>query len=734
MATLKTLKTAIFLVAILFGLNVQSMHSTPLIDAVIKGDYNQVASLLKSGASIDEQDDEGNTALMWATESSNVSPEMIKILELLLESKPDLDKQNVRGETALMEAVGANNLRAVELLLSHNPDLNKKNKRGRTALMGAYRFTQVGPDEWIKTALKIVDLLSSRMTNPDKIYIPKKSCFLSFEQNDWNGAVATDLHTCLSNKIVSIVVPQLLKVLFKKEQSVQDACKAGKLTVLASQFKIGITIVPQLVVIIPASLDELGIKAPEVEKQIENRFGFRNLTLVPPESVTSIVESSEVTNADERKKIIMNFPKIINTSLPQHPTRFYLEGHGWPGILAAIPVDQLDDFFSILSDIGTEFLYIKSCYAAANLPQIQSGLEKIVTKQIAEKKLFQRAVPEPKPSYLSGIDFAIVIQATSDVPTRKFGNIGDMFAKLDEFLQDPVWALEFGPGVEKPKITISEVISALGIRLSESLPSIRMPGKTNFFRSINIGNMEIITESRVIEAGVKRTLELLADSKSSDTTIAREAKKKLEGTLGIGLPIKYGIQFIQIFPIDLMDFAFVVHGKPLFISKLIGRGQHFIGKIIDRSYGDIKTLVRDSFFEIFEPGEGYKSDRCWFIKFVDVNKTICKKLVIHLYSTPERKQYCEYAYINEKGEYIFSKADGTIETKDKATYDSTVYRWFMFTVPSQETLKEATGGVEVTAEEKLRLEKIKGGTEALKLKEPRFARTPQDLFRMFMAD
>ncbi len=183
-----------------------------------------------------------------------------------------------------------------------------------------------------------------------------------------------------------------------------------------------------------------------------------------------------------------------------------------------------------------------------------------------------------------------------------------------------------------------------------------------------------------------------------------------------------------------MDFTFVIHGKPQFISKLIGRGQHFIGKIIGRSYGDIKGLVKNGFFEIFEPGEGYRADRCWFIKFVDVDKTLCKKLVIHLYSTPEKKQYCEYVYINEKGEYIFSKADGTIETKDKATYDSTVYRWFMFTIPSQETLKEATGGVEVTAEEKLRLEQIKEGTEALKLKEPRFARTPQDLFRMFMAD
>jgi len=251
--------------------------------------------------------------------------------------------------------------------------------------------------------------------------------------------------------------------------------------------------------------------------------------------------------------------------------------------------------------------------------------------------------------------------------------------------------------------------------------------------------MEIITESRLIEAGVKRTLELIADSKSSNQVVADAANQKLKGNLDIVIRIKPDIEIIQIFPIDLTDFIFILEGKdkPKFISKLTRQGQHFIGKIIDTAYGDIKLLVNKGFFDIFGPDIGYKADRCWFIKLVDMpaSKTQIKQLAIHLFSTDDRKPHCEYAYINQQGEFIISQGSEKESTIDKKTFELTVDKWFQKTSPSQGTLFEASGGIEVTAEKKALLERLqKSGWLNLALIEPRFARTPEDLFSMFMAD
>ncbi len=684
MAISKTLKTAIFLVAILVALNVQSLYATALIDAVMSHDYNKVEMVLKSGVSIDEQESDGSTAVIEATKFA-VVPERMKILELLLQYNPNLDKRDLQGDTALTIAY-----------YDHN--------------------------------LKAMDLLFSKMT------IPPKSAFLSFEQHDLSGAVIKVFRRSVFMKIVSIVTPQLLELSFNQDAFFKQYFEAGKLTILASKFNVTNSDIPQLIVIIPQPLDSLGIKIPRSEKEeqsvdissIEGKFGYKNLTLLKPDSITEIIGAAKAVNEEEFKKVLENFPLIIDTDSPQHPTRFYLIGHGNTRHIADIPINQFGGFLSRLPELDTEFIYINSCYAIVNLPQIQSSLANIVTQQIGEMAMLKKS---------RGIDFAIAIQATAESSTARSGDIKAMFTELDLFLQDPQWALKFGAGVEKPKITIHDVFSALGIRFAKSLPSIRLPGKAEFFRSINIGKMEIIDESKLIEKGIKRTIELIEESKNPNPTIAQEAKKKLKRPLEIEISIEPDVEFVQIFPMDLLDFTFVLRGMPKFISKLAGRGQHFIGKIIETAGSDIKKLLDSCFVDIFDSAIGYLSDRCWFIKFVNMPtaKTTIKKLAIHLYSI-ERIQYSQYAYIDEKGKFIISQ-DGKIEsTSNEQTFESTVSQWFEKSIPSQETLTEATGGVEVTAEEKLRLEQIKEGREALKLKEPRFARTPQDLFRMFMAD
>ena len=455
----------------------------------------------------------------------------------------------------------------------------------------------------IKSALVFITI--SLALNFQSLYsmdlISNKSCFLSFEQNDWGGVICYDLSICISRSIICIVAPQLLKELFKTNPGFQKQFAAGKLTCLVSKSRLSDG-TPQLVVIMPASLEELGIKIPESEKQkaepavgisaLEDKYGFRNLNLLNPEFVAPIIEKAAQVESDEFKKIL-NFPNIINSGLPNHPTRFYLDGHGNIGLVAGLPMNLFGDFLADLTKIGTEFIYILSCYAAGNTPEIQSALANIINKQIEESKKLKTAS-------VHGIDYAIVIQATTDVSTCDVGDIKTMFTQLDEFLKNPVWVLEFGSEVKRPKITIADVIATLGVKIGHSLPSIRMPGKTQFFRSVNIGNMEIITESRLIELGVEKTLKLISESKSRVKNIAHAARKKLKGNLDIEILIKPDIEFIQIFPMDLLDFAFVLHQRSKFISKLSGQGQHYIGKIVDSAFGSIDELVNQGFLKIWD--------------------------------------------------------------------------------------------------------------------------------------
>lgn len=741
MTTAKAIKLMKFLVAILFIFNFNSAYSIELIDAAKKGDFELVQALLLSGADVNERDNHGDSPLIFAAENNHK-----EIVELLLEKGADHTLQNNWSETALMVAAFKNNKEIVDILYS------------------ASKFTT-----------------------------PKKSCFLTFEQNDSNNAVTRTLISAILTKILSISSSSLLNNLFSTHQFMVEYFTSGKFTLLTDENI-------DLVIIIPESLTNLNIIIPDSLKQkelipdsilvdvvrIEKKYGFKNLNLINPYFIAPVIKKyGEKIDSDQFNWLIDCLESSIDANNENHPTRFYLEGHGRPGSISAIPIDIFNNFLLKLSAIGTEFIYLVSCYTAGtNLLRIQSSLTNIITKQIEEKELLKQAYkqklreyewlmeqrmtsepekfptpeiyrtsyPEPRQTYFPGIDYAIVIQATSDVPTRGTGNINAMLTKLDTFLQEPVWALKVGSGAEKPKITITDVISATGLNRADSLPSIRLPGKSSFFRSINIGKTEIINESTLIKKGVKRTLELIAKSKSPDKTVAAEAQKTLKGNLGIEIIIKPDIQFIQIFPIDLTDFTLIIQGAAVFISKLTGKGQHFIGKIIiDTNYKDINELINHRFFDIFHTKQGYYQDRCWFIKFVDAQingiKTHIKKLVIHLYASYTKKRTYEYACINEKGEYmIYNQKEKSTEEEiefsteasesliDKAEYESEVYSWFRSTIPTQATLTEATGGVEVTAEEKARLEREKGGAQALRLIEPRFARTSQDLFTIFLAD
>ena len=148
-----------------------------LHDAVEAGNTEKVKHLLDSGASVDQKDKEGRTALMLAKSRSDGPAERFgrrrellvllvekrasnnpalllaslkgetEVVKQLLDRKAPVDEKDENGYTALMWASLAGNTDAVKLLLDKGAAFDEKDEDGWTALMGA---SMMGHTEVVK--------------------------------------------------------------------------------------------------------------------------------------------------------------------------------------------------------------------------------------------------------------------------------------------------------------------------------------------------------------------------------------------------------------------------------------------------------------------------------------------------------------------------------------------------------------------------------------------------------
>ncbi|MDD2934193.1 MAG: quinoprotein dehydrogenase-associated putative ABC transporter substrate-binding protein [Methylotenera sp.] len=100
-----------------------------LHNATIARDNTRIEYLLKRGAKINAKDTEGQTPLMVAAKSGDLS-----VLNGLLEYKANPNAQDNDGWTAAMYAVRSNEPKIFRLLGKHKADFNLTNKDGVTAL------------------------------------------------------------------------------------------------------------------------------------------------------------------------------------------------------------------------------------------------------------------------------------------------------------------------------------------------------------------------------------------------------------------------------------------------------------------------------------------------------------------------------------------------------------------------------------------------------------------------
>ena len=111
---------------------------TPLMIASRYGQLDAMTFLIKQGANVNLQDKEGETALHYAVDGSDVSCE---VLSCLIENGANFDAFSNSGCTPLMKAIHNQLIQVVTYLIEHGANIDLQDKNGNTALHHAVGVT-----------------------------------------------------------------------------------------------------------------------------------------------------------------------------------------------------------------------------------------------------------------------------------------------------------------------------------------------------------------------------------------------------------------------------------------------------------------------------------------------------------------------------------------------------------------------------------------------------------------
>lgn len=113
-------------------------NKSPLIYAVMKGNFNLVKKLYESGADVNHKTIDGHTPLTIAAFNQRK-----KILKFLVDHMADVNHQNSCGENALMFAIINKDVKMVKYLVEHGAKVNVANECNYTPLMMAAEYNCV---------------------------------------------------------------------------------------------------------------------------------------------------------------------------------------------------------------------------------------------------------------------------------------------------------------------------------------------------------------------------------------------------------------------------------------------------------------------------------------------------------------------------------------------------------------------------------------------------------------
>jgi ankyrin repeat protein len=115
-------------------------NQTALSLALTLGNIEIVKMLINANANVNQKFSLGETVLMSALSSPNVTIEMIKFL---VDAKVNLDEKNDYGETALLRAVAHSNAEIINFLIQAHANVDAQDEVGQTALISAVQRDKV---------------------------------------------------------------------------------------------------------------------------------------------------------------------------------------------------------------------------------------------------------------------------------------------------------------------------------------------------------------------------------------------------------------------------------------------------------------------------------------------------------------------------------------------------------------------------------------------------------------
>ncbi len=725
-------------------------NGTALLSAAYTGHQEIVASLLRAGIDKDYVNSKGETALMLAAYAGHK-----EVVELLLRAGADKNHTDNDGNTALICAASKDQKEIVELLLHAGADFNKRNKRGNTALMVA---SYAGHKEVVGLLLTTLNETSS-----PGLSMPRKSCYITFTQHDYTDAVINAILNSLATKTLVICTYHILKDLCIKYPIVQKQLESGAWLLVQSVHQDLYIIVPDSAYApekvcadegLPnvSTADRARISNVLAATKVHVDYGLRNINTVDRAQIGNLLaEDRPMLSAQQ---LIESFRQLIDVTLPQHVTCFVWHGHGSLSTFADIPLASMSTLLHVFAEIGTEFLFVKTCNAAGtNLLLLQKALQSMFEKYtrhqaqlIIRPQLREGQRLKAMPAMFDGV---LVIEATSDTNLSSVGNIGDMLrkfegvvaqrqTKLESWLAKQMTKKGIGPVevIKRQELVkmlsaqeLKDVVQALGTANLSALASVRFPGTNTFFRTLDLGEMEIITWFRLQKLRLEHTLVPLLAQKLLHTKIsapvaapsahirdrtvqglaeqqataasssAPVVQTSLQSRL-IPLRIQRGIKYVQLFPADLHDIClnFDPHSDPILISKGPGAMQHFIGGIeytsnLPTVEEALKNFVHKVFGRFYEQTSAGMTSKAWFIRSLRLHLLggdhVLERLCVMI---PSGSTTPTYTYSGR--EHLPSEQPATAAMTSVEQKISVIEQWFVETLPSEETLFEATAGQE----------------------------------------
>lgn len=544
-----------------------------------------------------------STALIKAIDNNST-----ELVDVLLNAGADPRVRRLSGETAL--SIAANNGREdiVDRLIEGGANSIEIDKNGRTALERSITAIDYGP------LSKNLETLLKRLSFVDKqLQIPAKSCFISFESDDHNNAITKTFLSALTTKVVCIVSGHVMQKLISAYPVLENVFEQNKWTVFLSNTGQAGEGGRQndLFVVIPATVNGAA--------ELLTDYGITNCEHIQANEVIKKIKSIRPHSRDQDKDLIKNFGLIIDHSPKSSEKRlanFYLMGHGVAGSrIADIPLEDVRLFLITLAEIKAQFLYINSCYAGGkNLIDLQNYLQDVIN--------FKR---EQWSLGIGSINYAIAIQATSDVATGTFTNLHEFFNRLNRFMLKPLWAFQKARQQKRDVVYIEDVIEGLlPYRFATDLVAIRFPGKMSSFRTIEFDDVKKITWLMV------QALKASGSHGDRDKKVDIASDKT---------------KYITVFPCDVpLTINIMGMNTPKFISKISGPAAHFIDKIECSALNEahltperaLKEFLKKSFVNVF--GNQFDAaEKFWFIN----------ELAIHL----------------KGGDFVFEEVEGVVSWK-----------------------------------------------------------------------